>query len=74
MARNHPLPWVRMRANAVLLSENKLYMKRIAAVSGVCRQTEYADYSTRRAEDELEPFWNRTHLKLLNGLRLRRVL
>jgi len=39
MVRNHPLSWVRVRANAVLLSENKLHMKRIAAVSGVCRQT-----------------------------------
>ena len=38
MVRNHSLSWVRVRANAVLHSENKLHMKRIAAVSGVCRQ------------------------------------
>ena len=39
MARSHPLTWVRTRANAVILSENKLSLQRIASVFGICRQT-----------------------------------
>lgn len=39
MTRNHPLAWVRIRASAVLLSQNKLSMQCIASVFGVCRQT-----------------------------------
>jgi transposase len=39
MVKNHPLPWTRIRANAVLLSDNKTPLQNIAKIYGVCRQT-----------------------------------
>jgi transposase len=37
--REHRFPWVRIRATAVLLSDQKISLQSIASVSGVCRQT-----------------------------------
>lgn len=39
MSREHPLPWPRMRANAVLLSDTGMPLQSIASLCGVCRQT-----------------------------------
>jgi transposase len=39
MIKDHPLPWTRIRANAVLLSDNKMPLQNIAKIYGVCRQT-----------------------------------
>lgn len=39
MTREHSLPWTRIRANAVLLSDKKIPLQSIANVCGVCRQT-----------------------------------
>ena len=39
MSREHPLPWSRTRANAVLLSDKQMSLQSVASVCGVCRQT-----------------------------------
>jgi transposase len=39
MSREHPLPWPRTRANAVLLSNTQMSLQSIANLCGVCRQT-----------------------------------
>ncbi len=39
MSREHPLPWSRTRANAVLLSNKQMPLQSIASVCGVSRQT-----------------------------------
>ena len=39
MAREHPLSWTRIRANAVLLSSQKMPIQSIASLYGVSRQT-----------------------------------
>jgi transposase len=39
MSREHPLPWSRTRANAVLLSHKRMPLQSIASLCGVCRQT-----------------------------------
>ena len=39
MIKGHPLPWTRIRANAVLLSDNKVPLQNIAKIYDVCRQT-----------------------------------
>ena len=39
MSREHPLPWPRTRANAVLLSDKGMPLQSIASLCGVCRQT-----------------------------------
>ena len=38
MAREHPLSWTRIRANAVLLSNKNMPIQSIASLYGVCRQ------------------------------------
>ncbi len=38
-AREHPLPWTRVRANSMLLSNERMPLQRIAALHGICRQT-----------------------------------
>ena len=37
--RDHPLRWTRVRADAALLSDNKMPLQNIAEIYGVCRQT-----------------------------------
>ena len=39
MSREHPLPWSRTRANAVLLSDQQMPLQSVASVCGVSRQT-----------------------------------
>ena len=39
MVKNHRLPWTRIRANAVLLSGNKMPLQNIAKTYSICRQT-----------------------------------
>ena len=39
MSREHPLPWSRARANAVLLSDQQMPLQSVASVCGVSRQT-----------------------------------
>lgn len=39
MAKYHPSPQVRVRGNAILLSNNKIPLQTLASLSGVCRQT-----------------------------------
>jgi len=39
MSREHPLPWSRTRAHAVLLSDKKMPLQGIASLCGVSRQT-----------------------------------
>ena len=39
MSREHPLPWSRTRANAVLLSGQQVPLQSVASVCGVSRQT-----------------------------------
>jgi transposase len=39
MAREHPLPWTRIRANSVLLSDKGMPVQSISSLHGVCRQT-----------------------------------
>jgi len=38
MSKNHPLSWTRMRANAVILSAERVPLQNIANIHGVCRQ------------------------------------
>jgi len=39
MSREHPLPWSRTRANAVLLSDKQIPLQNIASICAVSRQT-----------------------------------
>lgn len=39
MSKEHPLPWARVRANTVLLSNKRIALQDIASLHGVCRQT-----------------------------------
>jgi transposase len=39
MRKAHPLPWTRIRAHAILLSDGGYPVQEIAQIHGVCRQT-----------------------------------
>jgi len=39
ITKEHPLAWTRIRATAVLLSESKIPLQKIAKICGTCRQT-----------------------------------